>query len=221
MKEELTKQKTTNVALQTDLDTIRGVKSPTDPRLRNLNGSAGRNTPSSDDGQDNLRSQLVESQRQSQRLLGENKELRLRLDTLDKELELLRDDLVASRRESEDRLSRVEELQHEVDRLETSLTIAHGGQEETLLENLNNENTALRQENEELSRKIGILLEVDRPAFGRDRPISGISAARLSVSSADNALAFEHLSNELDDWQRQFANSLGNRRPISDYEHDS
>ena len=136
MKEELTKQKAANVSLQGDLDATRGGKSPSDPRLRNLNGTTGRSTPTSEDGHDNVRSQLVETQRQAQRLLGENKELRLRLDTLDKELELLRDELVASRRESDDRSIQIKELQHEVDLLQTSLNLARGGQEETLLEKL-------------------------------------------------------------------------------------
>ncbi|TFK77279.1 hypothetical protein BDN72DRAFT_953734 [Pluteus cervinus] len=218
MKEELTKQKAANVTLQTDLDATRSGKSPSDPRLRNLNGTTGRSTPTSEDGHDNLRSQLVDTQRQAQRLLGENKELRLRLDTLDKELELLRDELVASRRESDDRSIQIKELQHEVDLLQTSLNLARGGQEETLLEKLTNENATLRHENEQLTRKIGLLLEVDHPAFGGDRPVSGISTRRLSSSSSENALAFEHLSSEFDEMQRQFATSFGNRRPISDYE---
>ncbi|KAF7306753.1 Cell polarity protein [Mycena indigotica] len=217
MRDELTKQKSTNVSLQADLDAARGVKSPQDRKLLN-----GRSTPSSDDGNDSaLRGQLVDAQRQVQRLSNENKELRLRLENLEKDLESLRDNLLASQRESDDRLIQVEDLQHEVDRLQSSLVIARGGHEETLLEKLSSENTTLRRENEQLSHKIGLLLEVDQPSFGRGRPISGISARRVSNSSSENALAFEHLSSELDDWQRQLASSMSNRRPLSDFDSEA
>nr|GAT47851.1 cell polarity protein [Mycena chlorophos] len=214
MRDELTKQKSANVALQNDLDTARGVKSPQDRKLLN-----GRSTPSSDDGNDPaLRGQLVDAQRQVQRLSNENKELRLRLENLEKDLEGLRDNLLASQRESDDRLIQVEDLQHEVERLQSSLVIARGGHDETLMEKLSSENATLRRENEQLSHKIGLLLEVDQPSFGRGRPISGVSARRVSNSSSENALAFEHLSSELDDWQRQLASSMSNRRPLSDFD---
>ncbi|KAJ7492803.1 hypothetical protein FB451DRAFT_1389152 [Mycena latifolia] len=232
MRDELTKQKNTNVSLQADLDAARGVKSPQDRKLLN-----GRSTPSSDDGNDAvLRGQLVDAQRQAQRLHAENKELHLRLDNLEKDLEMLRDNLLASQRESDDRLIQVEDLQHEVERLQSSLVIARGGHEETLLEKLSNENTTLRRENEQLSHKIGLLLEVDQPSFGQGRPISGVSARsrRDSNSSSENALAFEHLSSELDEFymrvdpggqslhggQRQLASSTSNRRPMSDFDSE-
>ncbi|KAJ7139940.1 hypothetical protein C8R44DRAFT_606672 [Mycena epipterygia] len=216
MRDELTKQKNNNVSLQADLDAARGVKSPQDRKLLN-----GRSTPSSDDGNDAvMRGQLVDAQRQVQRLHNENKELRLRLDNLEKELEMLRDNLVVSQRESDDRLIQVEDLQHEVERLQSSLVIARGGHEETLLERLSNENTTLRRENEQLSHKIGLLLEVDQPSFGQGRPISGVSARRVSNSSSENALAFESLSNELNDWERQLASSMSNRRPLSDFDSE-
>ncbi|KAJ7706377.1 hypothetical protein B0H17DRAFT_1156675 [Mycena rosella] len=231
MRDELTKQKNTTVSLQADLDAARGVKSPQDRKLLN-----GRSTPSSDDGNDAvLRGQLVDAQRQVQRLHAENKELHLRLDNLEKDLEMLRDNLLASQRESDDRLIQVEDLQHEVERLQSSLVIARGGHEETLLEKLSNENTTLRRENEQLSHKIGLLLEVDQPSFGQGRPISGVSGRshRNSNSSSENALAFEHLSSELDEFymrvdpggqslhgQRQLASSNSNRRPMSDFESE-
>lgn len=216
MKDELTKQKTMNQNLQSELE---GRSTSTEPgsasRIRGLNG---RGTPSSEssDAHEVLRNQLIDAQRQVQRLNGDNRDLRLRIDTLERDLEHMRDNVIASQRESDERLSRVEELEQDVERLQNSLVIARGGHDETLLEQLSNENTNLKRENEQLSHKIGLLLEVDQPSFGA-RPISGISERRASTSSSENAMAFEHLSSELDDWQRQLASSMGNRRPIGEF----
>ena len=209
MKEELTKQKTHNSSLQSELETLRGT-----PGAR-LNG---RSTPSSsDDITDGLRLQLLESQRQVQRSSGENKDLRGRVESMERDLENMRDNLVASQRESDERLSRIEELEQDVERLQNSLVIARGSHDESFLEKISSENTRLKRENEQLSHKIGLLLEVDQPTFG-GRPISGVSEGRASTSSSENAMAFEHLSSELDDWQRQLASSMSNRRPVSDLE---
>lgn len=214
MKDELTKQKNMNTTLQSEFDAIRSGRSPIDPRLRGVNG---RSTPS-DEGNDQLRAQLAEAQRQLQRLHNENKDLRARLESMERELEVLRENLVSSRRESDDRLVQIEELQHDVDRLQSSLVIARGGNQETLLEKLSNENVTLRRDNEQLTHKIGLLLEVDQPTFGQGRPMSGVSIRRASTSSSENALAFEHLSSELDDWQRQLASSMSTRRPLSGFD---
>lgn len=92
MRDELSKQKIVNTQLQTDLDAARGGRGG-DSRSRSVNG---RNTPSADE--EALRGQFVESQRLAQRLHAENKELRLRIDNLGKDLEVLRDNLVASQR---------------------------------------------------------------------------------------------------------------------------
>ncbi|KAL0580808.1 hypothetical protein V5O48_001184 [Marasmius crinis-equi] len=220
MRDELTKQKSINVQLQAESNSADGSRSGSRSGSRGING---RGTPSSEDGEafTQMRTQLTDSQRALQRAQVENKELHVRLDSLERELEALRDSLVASQRESDDRLTQVEELQHEVGRLQQSLVIARGGNEETVMERISGENAMLRRENEQLSHKIGLLLEVDQPGFGSGRPISGISVdgpRRSSTSSSENALAFEHLSSELDDWQRQLASSMSQRRPLSDFD---
>ncbi|KAG6911578.1 hypothetical protein DXG01_011881 [Tephrocybe rancida] len=209
MKEEMERSKTLAANLQNELDSRD--KSTPDGAAR-VNG---RSTPSSQE--EALRTKVVEAQKQTTRLQAENKELRQRLDTLEKDLDVLRDNLVASERQSDDRLIQIEELQHDIERLQSSLVIARGGHEETILEKLSNENTTLRRENEQLSHKIGLLLDVDQPSFGQGRPMSGGSGRRTSTSSSENALAFEHLSSELDDWQRQLASSMSHRR-LSDFE---
>jgi len=203
MKDELAKQKSINQELQSQ-----------DGHRRSASRSAnGRSTPSEEDGV--LRSQLVETQRAAQRMQNENKDLRSRLESLESDLTNLRETLIARQRESDDRLLQCAELRHEIERLQNSLVVARGGKDETNLEKLSNENTNLRRDNEQLQHKIRLLLEVDQPSFGQ-RPLSG---RRTSTSSSENALAFEHLSNELDDWQRQLASSMSNRRPLSEFEN--
>jgi chromosome segregation ATPase len=201
MKEELTKQKTANSTLQAEFDAARG-RSSTEPGSRaRVNG---RITPS-DDNHDLLNSQLIDAQKQSQRLMSENQDLRQRIESLEKDLVSMRESLILSQRESDDRYSRVEELEHEVERLNATLTIYRKGSDETAVEQLTKENTNLKRENDQLSHKIHILLEVDQPSFNRPS----------SMSSSEN---FEHLSNELDGWQRQLASSMSTRRPLSDAE---
>ncbi|KAI0066487.1 hypothetical protein BV25DRAFT_1820444 [Artomyces pyxidatus] len=213
MKDELMKQKSLNTSLLSEVEALRGSSSTESSRAR-ING---RGTPMSDDGRasETLRSQLIDTQRQSQRLSNENKDFRLRIDSLEKDLGHMRDNLIAAQREANERLSRVEELEQEVERLQSSLVIARGAQDETLLEKISNENNALKRENEQLSHKIGLLLEDDQPAFGRDRPISGISVSDRPVSnSSSDALAYgDRMSGgDFGDWQRQF------RRPLSEFE---
>ncbi|KAG1757769.1 hypothetical protein EDB19DRAFT_1891465 [Suillus lakei] len=184
MKDEVTRTKTAYASLQAELDGVQG-RSSTEPRR----GVNGRGTPS-DDNHDLLRGQLIDAQKQSQRLINDNKDLRQRMETLEKDLDIMKDNFVHSQREFDERQTRVEELDGA-----------------SLLEQLTVENTNLKRENEQLSHKIHLLLEVDQPL---NRP--------SSMTSSEN---FEHLSNELDDWQRQMANSFNARRPLSDFESPS
>lgn len=201
MKDEVTKTKTAYASLQAELDTVRG-RSSTEPRR----GVNGRSTPS-DDNHEHLRGQLIDAQKQSQRLINDNKDLRQRMETLEKDLDIMKDNFVISQREFDERQTRVEELELEIERMNATLAVYREGSGASLLEQLTVENTNLKRDNEQLSHKIHLLLEVDQPL---KRP--------SSMTSSEN---FEHLSNELDDWQRQMASSFGARRPLSDFESPS
>jgi chromosome segregation ATPase len=201
MKDEVTRTKTACASLQAELDTVRG-RSSTEPRR----GVNGRSTPS-DDNHEHLRGQLIDAQKQSQRLINDNKDLRQRMETLEKDLDIMKDNFVISQREFDERQTRVEELELEIERMNATLAVYREGSGASLLEQLTVENTNLKRDNEQLSHKIHLLLEVDQPL---KRP--------SSMTSSEN---FEHLSNELDDWQRQMASSFGARRPLSDFESPS
>ncbi|OJA16234.1 hypothetical protein AZE42_00038 [Rhizopogon vesiculosus] len=197
MKDEVTKTKTAYAALQAEVDAGRGRSST---ELRRVNG---RSTPS-DDSHDHLRGQLIDAEKQNQRLINDNKDLRQRMETLEKDLDIMKDNFVISQREFDERQTRVEELELEIEGLNATLAVYREGSGTSLLEQLTVENTNLKRDNEELSHKIHLLLEDDQPL---KRP--------SSMSSSEN---FEHLSNELDGWQRQLASSFGTRRPLSDFE---
>ncbi|THH09190.1 hypothetical protein EW145_g2194 [Phellinidium pouzarii] len=215
MKDEVNKQKSLNVSLQLELESGRGGLSS--EGISRIRGANGRNTPLSDDGHESFRVQLNDAQRQNQRLTSENKDLRRRIESLEQEIENLRNNLIASQREADERLSHVEDLEQDIERLESALSVVRNGHDESELERLATENTALKRDNEQLSQKIDLLLEDDQSAFGRDRPLSEISERRASNSSSAEAdRAYQHLSDELNDWQRQLASSMSARQPLSD-----
>lgn len=209
MKEELAKQKGLNASLQSELEGVRS-GSEGGSRARPPNG---RVTPLSDDGQEGiLRAQLVEAQRQTQRLTAENHDLHRRLDLLQGDLERLRRELDNLQHEADSRLSRIEMLEDENERLESSMSGNRQGNHDATADQLQRENNSLRREIEQLSQRIALLLDVEHPG-------SHDTNQRESDSSMDPNLNMESISSQMDDWQRRYGTgNSSNTRPISDYD---
>ncbi|KZV91323.1 hypothetical protein EXIGLDRAFT_615741 [Exidia glandulosa HHB12029] len=200
LKDELHKQRGVNTDLQNELKMYRAA-SPTDGSMRSGSRSVnGRGTPLSTE--DSVT--LSDAQRQNQRLISENADLSRRLETLQRDLEQLRDQLAATQRDADARLSHMEELEDEIRKLERDLEQARNAGDAAVVERLHKQNEALQRENEELTHRVGLLLEVDHATYGRARPISGVSFRRVSGSSDEH---------DLDDWRPT-------DRPLSDFDDD-
>lgn len=201
MKEELTKQKNLNSSLLAEVEALRrGSADGTRPRAN------GRATPSDEAHDGVLRNQLVDAQRQTQRLTAENQDLHRRVELVQGDLERLRRDMDSLQREAEERLIRIEELQDDNDQLQASLQIARRGGDESMAEQLQRENITLKKENEQLSHKIELLLEVDPQSTygGGDLP-----NRRVSITSSEEMET--GMSGQLDDWRHVGSSSS---RPI-------
>lgn len=207
MKEELARQKAANSSLQSEVDASRGIEGGS--RSRNVNG---RGTPLSEDSHDApIRPQILEIQRQNQRLIAENQDLRRRFDSLDHDLELMRESLLSSQQEAEAKAMELERLETEVEHLEESLSLARQAHDSSFVDRLGTENSLLQRKNAELSKKIELLLEVDQAGFDRNRPMSN-----LSDHSSERVGDFETFYTELDDWHRKLAGSSIHSRMVDD-----
>jgi chromosome segregation ATPase len=210
MKDELAKQKGLNASLQSELEGVRS-GSEGGSRVRPPNG---RVTPLSDDGQESaLRTQLIEAQRQTQRLTAENQDLHRRLELLQGDLDRLKRELENLQHEANSRLSRIEMLEDENERLESSLAMSRPGGQNAHVEQMQREITKLRRENEQLSQRIELLLDVEQ------HPGSHSPNLRASDSSMDPNINMDSISNQLDDWQRRYANDT-NAVSSNDYSRD-
>jgi chromosome segregation ATPase len=198
LKDELQKAKAENQALKEQLDN----RSGSADSQRRING---RGTPLSEDGHESaLRSQIVDGQRQVQRLTSENQDLHRRLDLSQMDVDRVRRELESLQREAEDRLHRIDDLEDELAELQGTLQVARGGGDASLAEHLQRENMALKHENEQLSHKIELLLEVDHPPSSN----YGDGTASLNRPTSNLSSDMEH---QFDDWNPRLASN----RPLS------
>ncbi|KAG9085142.1 Negative regulator of mitotic exit [Ceratobasidium sp. 370] len=212
MKEDYAKSKALNEKLQSELDASRGItSSEAGSRTR---GATGRNTPQSDEGHDNLRGQLVDTQRSLQRLTTDRNELRRQLEGLQRDLERSQEDLVIARNEASDREVLIEELEARIRELEHSLSLARSGSDEAVVERLTSENAALRREKDLLSHKVHLLLDDQGGYADNDRPISGISRRESQASTENGMTQFD----SFEDWQQRVNSRTSTNHRESDYE---
>ncbi|KAH7106738.1 hypothetical protein BKA62DRAFT_214496 [Auriculariales sp. MPI-PUGE-AT-0066] len=182
LKDELHKQRDINTELKTELKQFRATSPDPNVRSRSVNG---RGTPLGSE-------EASDVQRHNQRLLSENSDLSRRLETLQRELEEGRDRLAASQRDANTRLDQMQELEDEIRKLEDQLDRARNAGGSAALDRLTKQNETLQRENEELTHRVGLLLEVDHATYGGQRPVSGVSFRRVSTSSDDH---------DMDDWR--------------------
>ena len=184
LKDELHKQRDINADLKTELRQFRA-SSPTESTTNGRRSVNGRGTPVLSEDATNV-------QRHNQRLISENSDLSRRLETLQRDLEDGRDQLAASQRDANSRLGQMQELEDEIRKLEEQLDRSRTAGDAAAVDRLTKQNEALQRENEELTHRVGLLLEVDHATYGRNRPESGVSFRRVSTSSDDH---------DLDDWR--------------------
>lgn len=168
LQDELTKQKSANAALQSELDAAQG----TDGReagSRTRSALSGRATPTTDG----------ETPRQQQRLASQNAELQRQLEGLREELSALRD--VCAGREKEVEITRRRageaEAQLELTRKELERYQGEDTAARTMAE-VEQENADLRQENETLNHQVMLLLADDDTTS--PRPRSDVDFAKYS-----------------------------------------
>jgi len=197
LKDELQKAKVENQTMKEQLDN----RSSSADGQRRINGRA---TPLSEDSHESaLRGQVVDAQRQIQRLTAENQDLHRRLDLSQMDVDRVRRELELLQREAEERLLRIDDLEDDVKDLQGALQVARGGGDASLAEQLQRENMALKHENEQLSHKIELLLEVDH------HPPSNYGDGTSSLNRPTSNLSSD-MENQFDDWNQRLAS-----RPLS------
>jgi chromosome segregation ATPase len=159
LQDELTKQKSANAALQSELDAAQG----TDGReagSRTRSALSGRATPTTEG----------ETPRQQQRLASQNADLQRQLEGLREELSALRDvcagrekEVEITRRRAGEAEAQLEQTRKELERYQGEDTAAR-----TMAE-VEQENADLRQENETLNHQVMLLLADDDTTSPRPR----------------------------------------------------
>lgn len=213
MKDELNRQREKNTNLQSTLDALQGTNSAeagSRTRAAGTTGtSSGRATPTFD----------VESTRQYQKLSTQHGDLQKRFETLSEEVNALREISAGREREVEITRKRAREAEATTTQLRAELERVQNGvsPDGRSYEDIEQENQDLKSENEVLSSKIGLLLEMNEPGSARPRSfIAGNSPktpshatsirpqATTGGDSDDHSKSLEALSAEMAEWEQRF-----------------
>ena len=182
MQDELTKQKSTNAALQADLDAAQGTDG-TEAGARTRSALSGRATPTIDG----------ETPRQQQRLAIQNADLQRQVEGLREELGALRD--VCAGREKEVEITRRRAGEAEA-QLKDAKNELERYQSEDLgtrsIGEIEQENADLRQENETLNHQVMLLLADDDTTSPRPRSDVDLSKLTRRRSASSTQGSEEH-----------------------------
>lgn len=202
MKDELNRQREKNTGLQASLDALQGTNSAEAGSRTRAAGSSGRATPTFD----------VESTRQYQKLSTQHGDLQKRFETLSEEVNALREISAGREREVEITRKRAREAEATTTQLRAELERVQNGvsPDGRSYEDIEQENQDLKSENEVLSSKIGLLLEMNEPGSARPRsfmagsPKTPLHPTRPSGESEDHSKSLEALSAEMAEWEQRF-----------------
>jgi hypothetical protein len=142
----------------------------------------------------------------------------------------LRDVVAGREREVDIMRRRLADADSQIAQLRDELEHAGGGSGDRSWEELEQENSELRQEVDMLTHKIGLLLDVDESGHGQRSGSEGHSSSgrrsqRQSHNNGDTTL--DNLSQELHQWERSFSpqskhvdlDTEGSRVPNGNLEH--
>lgn len=143
----------------------------------------------------------VESSRQYQKLTQQHSDLQKRFEALQEEMSALRDVNAGREREVDIMRRRLTDSDGQIRELRTELERINSGN----WDELEQENAELRAENENLTHRIGILLDVDdqHSQEDDDRSMRDSQQHRRSQSGGDSTL--DNLSQEMHRWERTYS----------------
>lgn len=214
-KEDLDRQKERNTLLQGQRELNQGPNG-IDAGSRTRVATSGRATPTTD---------FVESSRPFQKLSNQHTELQRRFERLEEEMSALREISAGREREVDVTRKRAlaaeeesDKLREEIDKLQNDESPEGRPWEEVLQENAD-----LKQENDVLTSKVGLLLEMNEPGSARPRSSyfgnNGSSSSpkvnshlrthsSTSISDDHHSPSLETLTQEMAEWESKLPSTI-------------